>query len=326
MLGQYHALPSFGAELNSQPQEGPPKKRTSINETIREFLPYYLAYAEHEWRLAPRTLSSYKDGILRTLKVVGEITPQELDLRAVLVLKADLAAKHIGPCWSRNIINSLRSFLRFSRLVLGLEVLDPKMIQLPRIPRREVVFLTQEEIERFLTAIPVFNAKHKFQLRWLEFRSLVEVLLSTGMRISEALSLKRADINFETGEAQIIGKGNKQRTVFFTPRAFGWIKEYVNRRSDAAEWLFVLPDDGNRLRYDTVRTWFKRVRTRAGLKKSVTAHILRHTCATMLLFNGCPIGHIKEILGHDRLETTCRYYLGVDKAAAKEAHRKYLNF
>ena len=64
----------------------------------------------------------------------------------------------------------------------------------------------------------------------------------------------------------------------------------------------------------------------SGLLKNVTPHILRHTMATTLLFNGCPIGFIKEILGHDNLETTCQYYLGVDKKAAKEAHRKYLNF
>jgi integrase/recombinase XerD len=58
----------------------------------------------------------------------------------------------------------------------------------------------------------------------------------------------------------------------------------------------------------------------------VTPHILRHTAATQLLFNGCPVGHIKAILGHERLETTCRYYLGLDQRAAKEAHRKYLSY
>ena len=293
--------------------------------TIRELLPTYLAYAEYEWRLAPKSLHGYSEGIRRVLKVVGDITPQELDANAVLALKADLARRGVGPHWSRNILNALRSFLRFCILVVGLDVLDPKAITLPQIPRRDVVFLSPDEVETFVQAIPVFKDNRQFDLRWLCCRSLVEVLVGTGMRISEALALERASVNFETGEAKIVGKGNKQRTVFFTARALGWIKEYVNRRSDSAAWLFALPT-GRRLVYDCVRGWFRVVRARAGLAKRVTPHILRHTSATMLLFNGCPIGHIKQILGHDRLETTCRYYLGVDKQAAKEAHRKYLNF
>lgn len=73
-------------------------------------------------------------------------------------------------------------------------------------------------------------------------------------------------------------------------------------------------------------TWFRRYRKMAGIKKKVTAHIMRHTVATTLLFNGCPIGHIKEILGHELLQTTCKFYLGTDKRAAKGAHAKYLNY
>lgn len=316
----------YGAK---QPQ--PPGTGTTIlpargvKGSVRELLPYYLAYAAHEWRLASRTIRNYEDGLNRVLKSLGDIAPEDIDVRSIVTLKAELAAQQVGPCWTRNIVNSVRSFLRFCRLVLGIDVMDPKEIQLPRIPRREVEFLTKDEIEQFLNAIPVFKKNRRFDLRWLGCRSLVEVLLATGMRISEALSIKRTDVNFATGEAQIIGKGNKQRTVFFTPRSLGWIKEYVNRRKDDAEWLFVLPG-GGLLRYDTVRIWFKRLRLRAGMKKRVTPHMLRHTCATTLLFNGCPVGHIKEILGHDRLETTCRYYLGVDKSAAKDAHKRYLNF
>ena len=294
-------------------------------QTIRELLPLYLAYAEHEWNLAPKTLACYVGSIRRALNTFGDITPQQMDLSAVLALKTDLARRHVSANWTRNIVNALRSFLRFCRLVLNLVVLDPKAISLPRIPRRDVVFLTPKEIERFLAAIPVFKSNKRLDMRWLGCRALVEVLIGTGMRISETLNMKRMMVNFETGEANIVGKGNKERTVFFTPRACGWLKEYVTHRSDSSEWLFVLPE-GTRLTYDTARCWFKELRARAGLEKRVTPHILRHTCATLLLFNGCPIGHIKEILGHDRLETTCRYYLGTDKSAAKEAHKKYLAF
>ena len=80
------------------------------------------------------------------------------------------------------------------------------------------------------------------------------------------------------------------------------------------------------LQVRTAIAWFGRFRGKAGIKKKVTAHILRHTVATTLLFNGCPIGHIKDILGHEYLMTTCKYYLGADKRAAKQAHRTYLDY
>jgi len=312
------------ADVPVQPGNSDGMSHGKGSPTIRELLPYYLAYAEYEWRLSQNTLRTYADGIHRALQALGDIRPQELDQQKVLALKADLASR-AGASRVKSVINALRSFLRFCRLGVGLEVLDPKFIRPPRVPRREVVFLTPEEVEKFLSAIPVFNAKRRFDLKWLGFRALAEVLLGTGMRISEALSIKRAAVNFETGETRIVGKGNKERTVFFTPRALGWLKEFANHRSDSSEWLFVLPS-GKRLLYNTVRGWFAQTRARAGLLKNVTPHIMRHTMATTLLFNGCPIGFIKEILGHDSLETTCQYYLGVDKKAAKEAHRKYLNF
>src|SRR5713101_336116 len=304
--------------------------RTSVNDeqarTIRELLPYYVAFASHEWGFAPKTVRQYVEGIQRLLKVVGDITPEQIDFERIVAVKADLAATHAGEYHVRHIVNSVRSFLRFSRLVWGLNVMEPKAITMPSIPRREVIFLKPIEIEQFVSAIPAYDEKTKrMDGRWLAFRCLVEVLLATGMRITEALSVKVADVKLDTGEAQIVGKGNKQRTVFFTPRALGWVREFVNRRTDRSAWLFVCPN-GAPFTVNTVQKNFRFIRARSGLSKRVSPHILRHTCATTLLFNGCPIGFIKEVLGHDRLETTCRYYLGVDKKAAKEAHQKYLNF
>jgi len=77
---------------------------------------------------------------------------------------------------------------------------------------------------------------------------------------------------------------------------------------------------------DRIKDTFAEYRIKSGIAKRISPHILRHTMATTLLFNGCPIGHIKELLGHARLDTTCRYYLGLDQRAAKEAHQKFLRF
>jgi integrase/recombinase XerD len=292
---------------------------------VRELLPHFRNHALYEWNLAPKTVKGYEECLLRTLNVWGDIGPEEITSKQILALKADLSAKGAGQTWTRNVLQAVRSFLRFCRLGLGIEALDPQAISVPRISRREVIYLTAEEVEQFLSAIPVFSDRGKVDLKWLTFRALVEVLLGTGMRISEALSIRRASLNIQTGEAKIIGKGNRERVIFFTPRALAWTKEYTNHRHDESEWLFA-QRNGDAMAYDTVRFAFRYVRRRAGLVKRVTAHILRHTCATILLFNGCPIGHIKEILGHERLITTCQYYLGVDKKAAKDAHSKFLQF
>lgn len=111
----------------------------------------------------------------------------------------------------------------------------------------------------------------------------------------------------------------------FSPSALGWIKEYLNRRKDAGGWLFALPK-GKRLQPKPVQHWFKKIRDLAGLKKKVTAHVFRHTFATTLQMNGAPIVLIKELLGHELLETTCKFYLGTDKRMAKGALERYLNY
>jgi len=165
----------------------------------------------------------------------------------------------------------------------------------------------------------------KARLSGFGFRTLVETLSATGMRISEALSLDRDSINRERKEAVIIGKGNRQRTVFFTDRALEWITRYLDLRGDSNPALFVTLK-GTRLSIDAVEPMFRRHTQWAGLEKRVTPHMIRHTTATTLLRNGCPIGFIKEILGHANLETTCRYYLGImSQADTKKAHQTYSN-
>src|SRR3989442_12905767 len=94
---------------------------------------------------------------IRALNVWRDIRPDEITTQHILSLKADLAAKGVGQTWMRNVLQAVRSFLRFCHLGLGLEVFDPQAIRVPRISRREVIYLTPEEIEQFLSAIPVFS-------------------------------------------------------------------------------------------------------------------------------------------------------------------------
>jgi integrase/recombinase XerC len=294
--------------------------------TIRELMPYFLGYGKVELRWASGTLEKYEDAMGWVIRWLGEIPPGRITQQHILLIKAECAKRNVGPSRIAHILAALKAFLRFCQLGAGIETMDVRQIHFPRIPKREVQFLTPDEIQQYVAAIPIRTGPRSFDMKWLCFRALVEVLLGTGMRISEALSLKRSSINFQTGEATIIGKGNKERVVFFSPRSLNWVKEYVTRRKDHGEALFTAVRDGKALARETSHTWFRRFRRSIRFPKPVTAHMLRHTVATTLLFNGCPIGHIKEILGHDRLITTCNFYLGADKRAAKKAHGDFLDY
>lgn len=293
--------------------------------TISELLPYYLAHARFELRFSEGSVTKYQDCLRWIIRFIGDIAPQQVRTQHVLLIKARCAERQAGPSRTASVICALKSFLKFCRFSVGLETIDPTQIHSPRIPKREVLFLSPEEVRQYVAAIPVRKSSRKFDLKWLCFRALVEVLLGTGMRISEALSLKRSSVNLQTGEAAIIGKGNKGRTVFFSPRALNWLKEYLTRRADKNDALFMATKNVP-LRLSTAIARFRRFRKQAGMNKKITAHILRHTVATTLLFNGCPIGHIKEILGHEHLQTTCKFYLGTDRRAAREAHHKFLTY
>jgi len=220
------------------------------------------------------------------------------------------------------MLSGLRSFLRYLKEVRGFQVYDPEKVRRPKIPKHEVEYLTKEEVQRFLDGIPTHTQAG------LRDRALAEVLCITGMRIAEALSLNRAQIDWETQVALIIGKGNKPRRVYFTDTALAWIRQYLDIRHDDNPALFVTQGEKS-IRLKAQGTWkrFHQYARKAGIGKRVYPHMLRHTMATTLLANGCPIGHIRAMLGHEHLTTTCKYYLGIiAEKDVKAAHAKYLSY
>ncbi|HTU44189.1 MAG TPA: tyrosine-type recombinase/integrase [Bryobacteraceae bacterium] len=283
----------------------------------------FLEYAQAELQFSAQSLIKYEDCARQIQKIMGDRPMDSYAKEDVLSLKAILLSRQLSVSRQVSILSAFKRILGYCRGE-GIEVLDPDCITVPRRPRREVAYLTVEEVERFVASIPLTTLKDKPHLAGLRFRALVEVLLGTAMRIGEVLSLDRDRIDFKAREARIIGKGNKERTVFFTARSLYWLGKYLETRTDKTAAVFVIEDGTARLKRPDIWRPFRRYRVIAGINKRVTPHLLRHTAATQLLFNGCPVGHIKEILGHERLETTCRYYLGLDHRAAKLAHEKYL--
>jgi site-specific recombinase XerD len=296
-----------------------------VTTTITNSLPGFLDYMAAERRFSPRTIKTYREAVTFFTRQVGDLPLASIALNHFISFKARMAERGAGESRIAIIVNAMKCLLVYARDVLQIPILDLGAIRAPRAPRRQVSYLTADELETFLAAIPLRSWTGKPRLSGYGFRALVETLAATGMRISEALSLERDSIDRERKEALIIGKGNKERLVFFTDRALAWIVRYQDLRRDSNPALFVTLQ-GKRLSIDAVEPMFRRHTRWAGIEKRVTPHVIRHTTATTLLRNGCPMGFIKEILGHANLETTCRYYLGImGQADTRKAHQTYLN-
>jgi integrase/recombinase XerD len=161
----------------------------------------------------------------------------------------------------------------------------------------------------------------------IRLRALVELLLSTGMRISEALSLKRDAFEADQHEAEIVGKGKLKRHVFFSPRCRLWVKQYLAKRYDDSPWLFITTGyPVRKWAREDISRFFILLKKRTGITKKLTPHILRHTFCTNLLFHGADITHIKDLAGHQDIQTTARYYLGKDKTVLRQIVDRCLDY
>jgi integrase/recombinase XerD len=288
-----------------------PKISTLVND--------FLEYSRYELNFSPQTVIKYRESLGWFVRDVGDKDITKLAVQDFIRLKKVMIERGAGQSRIASVVFATKTFLNYCRNFLKLDTLEPKQIRPPKRVKREVIFLTKDEIEIFVGTI---GDKTMTDLR---FRAIVETILGTGMRISEVLSLNRKDIIWDMKEAKIVGKGNKERRVFFTDRALKWIIRYLERRTDSCEALFITKGEPQRLTPGDMWRFFKTHRLKSKINKKITPHILRHTVATNLVFNGCPIVHVKEILGHERLDTTCRYYLGVDKELARKAHGQFLN-
>jgi integrase/recombinase XerD len=283
----------------------------------------YLMWLQVERRFAKSSIVSYRSRLKCFIRDVDDIQIDEFTMEHIFKLKQILYQRNNSEVFIGVCLACIKGLLKYCQAQKAIQLkINPEDITIPKRPRREVVFLTSEEIKRFRESIklkPIYG---------LRFRTLVEVLLATGMRISEALSLNKNSIDFETQEARIIGKGNKERIVFFTKESLKWINKYLQRRDDKNEALFVTTGESpRRLRNQDLTRYFKRQRKIAGINKKVTPHLLRHCFASHLAFNNCPFTEIKTLMGHERLDTTIRYYVGLtDKEKAKEAHMQYLKY
>lgn len=153
--------------------------------------------------------------------------------------------------------------------------------------------------------------------------ALIDMLASTGMRVGELVLLNRSDIDFEERECVVLGKGNKERIVYFDARTKLHLKQYLDSRTDDNEALFVsLKSPYNRLKIGGVEVRIRKIGKRLNINKA-HPHKFRRTLATMAIDKGMPIEQLQQLLGHRRIDTTLQYAM-VKQSNVKIAHRKYI--
>lgn len=219
---------------------------------------------------------------------------------------------------------ALRSFLKYM-VKRGVKTLPPDRIELAKIGERSLDLITPEELSLLI------NAPDTKDLKGLRDRAILELLFSTGLRVSELCSLPR-DMSLKTDEFSIRGKGDKIRVVFISNDAKTAIKNYLDKRKDIDDALFVQVANPNseksqksktlRLTPRSVERIVKYYAIKAGISKKVTPHTIRHSFATDLLSNGADLRSVQALLGHSNITTT-QIYTHVTDKQLREVHKNF---
>lgn len=246
----------------------------------------------------------------------------------------DAQGETLSPATQNYHLIAVRSFLKYLAK-REIKSLAAERVELGKMPDRNISFLSGDELKRFLSA-PLESAGDD-EVRATRDKAILELLFSTGLRVSELVSLRRDDAELTRGEIGVIGKGRKRRVVFISPDAAEWMKKYLKLRRDMSPFLFANHDRAARSREShaaqdergqegltsrSVQRLVEKYAREAGIMKKVTPHVLRHSFATDLLHNGADIRSVQAMLGHASITTT-QVYTHVTDVQLKKIHQQF---
>jgi len=306
-----------------------------MNNELPGLIDQFLEYLEIEKNCSKLTLRDYKHYLEVFSKWYSSSLPgktvEDLDLsiirkyRVFLANQADDKGQTRMRVTQNYYVIALRSFLRFL-IKNDFKTLEPSKIDLPKTESRNLKFLTKEMVDRLVTAPDTSKEDG------LRDRAIMELLFSTGLRVSELVGLNKDKIDLDRREFGVIGKGSKLRLVFISDRASDWIKRYLDERKDKFKPLFIRysgavseENDGERMRL-TARS-VERVVRKYVLRSKIpvndaTVHTLRHSFATDLLNNGADLRSVQEMLGHKNIATT-QIYTHITNPQLRDTHRAF---
>ncbi len=290
----------------------------------------FLEYLEIEQNRSQKTIANYDHYLTRLIDFGGDIKVSEIDPE--LVRKWRLWLNRLGTNTSDELekttlnyhLIALRSFLKFCAK-RGITALSADKIELAKTVRKQVTFLSAEEVGRLLQQPNIET------MNGLRDRAILELLFCSGLRVSELVGLDKDHINLKRREFMVRGKGQKDRPIFISVDAALWIERYLEKRTDNTKPLFIrysgrktvdLSGNFHRLTARSVQRMVARYALLAGITKHVSPHTLRHSFATDLLMNGADLRSVQELLGHSNVATT-QIYTHVTNPQLKRIHEQF---
>lgn len=288
----------------------------------------FLEYCEIEKGRSVKTVENYDRYLTRFLDHTKITSPAKLTEPVVREFRIWLnrqpgVSGDMKKKTQNYYLIALRAFLKYMRRQ-GIESLNPERIELAKVGGRDLDLITADELNRLMKG-PTGES-----LQALRDRAMLELLFSTGLRVSELCSLN-ADIDLTRDEFSVRGKGDKVRVVFLSPAAKRTIAEYLKKRGDMGEALFVgygrggksgKGKDAGRLTTRSVERIVKQYAIKGGITRKVTPHVIRHSFATDLLENGADLRSVQALLGHANIATT-QVYTHVTDKHLREVHRTF---
>jgi len=316
---------------------------TNTNKPIKDHITDFLEYCEIEKGLSPQTSKNYYNFLnvftkWLELADLSDLKPKDLtdkhiwDYRLYLSRKQDNKGKYIKKTTQNYYLIALRNLLTYFT-VKNIKSLSSDKVTLPKLTDKDkkIKFLKWQQVEKIFDMPDIKNKQG------LRDRAIIEVLFSTGMRVSELVSLNINQFNlkkllsgkFESEELNIYGKGGSSRVIFFSKRCLTWVAKYLKKRgNDMYPPLFIsysksLADsDEHRLGIRSIERFVKKYANMAGLPVDATPHTLRHSYATDLLEQGADLRSVQELLGHKNIVTT-QIYTHVTNPRLREIHKKF---
>ncbi len=305
---------------------------------IYDLINDFLEHLEVESGRSKKTIDNYRLYLERfveiSLEVLGknEMGPQDITKELLRKYRiklnrygADNGNEDLKTITQAYHLIALRGFLKYLAR-RDIKSLDPSLVELPHVVRKQVTFLHFDEVEDMLEEIDLSTESG------LRDRAIIELLYSGGLRVSELVGLNRDSINLDRREFVVRGKGSKDRPIFISQSAADRVRDYLDARTDSLSALFLnnsrhkqtVDTSGNyrRITARSIERIVEKYARLAGITKHVSPHTLRHSFATDLLMNGADIRSVQSMLGHADISTT-QIYTHVTDMHLKEIHDRF---
>lgn len=302
-----------------------------MSQNIKELKTDFLQYLEIEKGRSLKTIVNYDRYIIRFLNFSGAKFAKQISLLKVRDFRLHLNRENLKKQTQNYYLIALRSFLKYLAKN-DIKTLASEKIELAKTAQREIDLITKDEFKRLFEIEENLKESSSDQnpcFLSLRDQAILETLYSTGLRVSELISLNQ-DLDLKVDEFSIRGKGEKIRIVFLSDNSKKYLKKYLEKREqdfqngkikNLSEALFI-SKKGQRINARAIQRMIIKRAKKAGIFSKVTPHTIRHFFATDLLQNGADIRSVQMLLGHASINTT-QVYTNISDKFLKEVHRKF---